>query len=106
KYAIRGANQIGFEVGAHDRSKPLVIDPVLVYSTFLTGSSADEGVGITVDSAKNTYITGITNSLNFPTSAGAFQTAQGNNDVFIVKFNASGSLVYSTYIGGSGNDEA
>ena len=106
KYAIRGANQIGFEVGAHDRSKPLVIDPVLVYSTFLTGSSADEGVGITVDSAKNTYITGITNSLNFPTSAGAFQTAQGNNDVFIVKFDASGSLVYSTYIGGSGNDEA
>jgi hypothetical protein len=106
KYAIKGSNQIGFEVGAYDRSKPLVIDPVLDYSTFLTGSGADEGVSIAVDSAKNTYITGITSSLNFPTTAGAFQTVQGSNDVFVTKLNAAGTAVlYSTYIGGNGNDE-
>jgi hypothetical protein len=106
KYAIKGINQIGFEVGAYDRSKPLVIDPVLVYSTYLSGSGADEGIGIAVDSAKNSYITGVTSSLNFPTTAGALQTAQGNNDVFITKLNAAGTAVlYSTYIGGSDNDE-
>ncbi len=81
----------------------------LVYSTFLGGSSTDEGYGIKVDSAGNAYIAGSTYSGNFPTTPGAFQTVfgGGERDAFVAKLNPAGSsLVYSTYLGGSGLDEA
>ena len=83
----------------------------LVYSTYLGGSSYDQGNGIAVDDAGNAYVTGWTNSggggsTNFPTTAGAFQTTyQGNDDAFVAKINPAGSgLVYSTYLGGSFQD--
>ena len=78
----------------------------LVYSTYLGGSTADTGQGIAVDSSGNAYVTGLTNSLDFPTTAGAVQTAFGGaQDAFMTKVNATGSgLVYSTYLGGSGTD--
>src|SRR5205823_2768088 len=68
------AVQVGFQVAAYDVSKPLVIDPILVYSTFLGGSDADGdkgGSGIAVDAAGNAYVTGSTDSINFPTTPGA-----------------------------------
>jgi len=98
--------QIAFEIGPYDAARPLVIDPVLVYSTYLGGASEDLGYGIAVDSAGNAYVTGSTNSTNFPT-AGPLQAANGGGqyDVFVAKLNPSGSaLVYSTYLGGSGQD--
>ena len=105
RYQIKGAACVGFALGAYDRSKPLVIDPVLAYSTFLGGSGSDVGNGIAVDSAGNAYVTGETASANFPTANPIDDSANGNSDVFITKLNASGSaLVYSTYLGGSGND--
>jgi hypothetical protein len=75
----------------------------LVYSTFLGGSSNDLALGIALDSAGDAYITGRTNSSNFPTTAGAFQTTlAGSLDAFVTKLNPSGSaLVYSTFLGGS-----
>jgi hypothetical protein len=78
----------------------------LVYSTYLGGSGEDYGYGIAVDTAGNAYITGETSSTNFPTTAGAVDTTNnGGSDVFVSKFNASGSaLVYSTYLGGSNTD--
>jgi len=79
----------------------------LVYSTYLSGSGGDNGLGIAVDSAGSAYVTGVTNG-NFPTTPGAFQTtfSGGPNDAFVAKLNATGSaLVYSTYLGGSGNEE-
>jgi hypothetical protein len=79
---------------------------VLVYSTYLGGSGTDAGYAIAVDSAGNAYVTGPTNSPNFPTTPVAFQTVCGggcNGKAFITKINPSGSaLVYSTYLGGSG----
>ncbi len=77
----------------------------LVYSTYLGGSGSDEGNGIAVDSSGNAYVTGPTTSTNFPT-ANAFHSAfAGGVDAFVAKLNAAGStLVYSTYLGGSGND--
>ncbi len=81
----------------------------LVYSTYLGGSGNDVGHAIAADSAGNAYITGITNSPNFPTRnpiQAMFRTGKGNDSI-VVKINPSGSaLVYSTYLGGSKNDES
>jgi hypothetical protein len=75
----------------------------LVYSTYLGGSSGDDGKGIAVDAGGNAYVTGVTQSTNFPTTLGAFQTTFGGDvDAFVTKLNPTGSaLVYSTYLGGS-----
>jgi len=105
-YVLRDRNQVGFRVAAYDRSRPLVIDPVLVYSTYLGGSDYDFGYGIAVDGSGNAYVTGYTGSTDFPT-AGPLQAANagGDYDAFVSKFNAAGSaLTYSTYLGGSGGD--
>ena len=99
-----GKHTIGFRIGKYETTKPLVIDPVLIYSTYLGGSDDDYGRGIAVDSSENAYVTGYTSSTNFPTQ-GEYQTDQGNTDVFITKLNSDGSaLVYSTYLGGGNND--
>jgi hypothetical protein len=79
----------------------------LVYSTYLDGSNVDEAYGIAVDSAGHAYVTGQTDSTNFPTTPGAFQTSYGGGqyDAFVTELAADGkSLVYSTYLGGSGGD--
>ena len=98
----------GFTLGRYDPNHPLVIDPVVAYSTYLGGAGNDHGLGIAVDASSNTYITGTTTALNFPTTIGAFDTSfNGGNtpgDLFVTKLNADG-LVYSTYLGGSGIDQ-
>jgi hypothetical protein len=181
RYVIQPHNRVTFEIAHYDRSKPLVIDPVLSFATYLgtpgeevfqlseaaatatypaiavdaqgsvyltgfnggnasnfpghplnlgpggtevfvvkmnsTGTAllysavfggglTDVGGGIAVDSLGNAYVTGYTNSTNFPTTPGAPQnTLNGSNDAFIAKINAAGNaLVYSTYLGGTGDD--
>src|SRR5439155_3508343 len=90
------------------RSKPLVIDPaVLVYAGYIGGSGDDWGTGIAVDSAGNAYITGFTNSTDFPVALGGPDgTFNGAAyDAFVAKVRADGTaLVYAGYIGGSGYD--
>jgi hypothetical protein len=77
----------------------------LVYSTYLGGSNSDTGLGIAIDTSDNAYVTGLTESLDFPTTPGAFQTSEGGRDAFITRLNSAGSaLVYSTYLGGSSSD--
>jgi len=103
--AIR-KRRIGFRVGEYDQSQPLIIDPVILYSTYLGGSGDDEGSTIAVDSAGNAYVIGFTDSLNFPT-VNPKQGASGGppQDVFVAKLNPAGNaLVYSTYLGGDGQD--
>jgi hypothetical protein len=104
-YLLRGDGTVGFQVGAYDSTQALVIDPVLSYSTYLGGSGGDFGIGIAVDGAGNAYVTGYTQSADFPT-ASPLQPAHGvgQNDAFVAKLSASGSLVYSTYLGGGGDD--
>lgn len=84
------------------------LDPsgtALLYSTYLGGTGDDRGEAIRVDASGNAYVTGWAYSGNFPTTGGAFKTVSSGNDCFIAKLNPSGSLVYSTYIGGNGNDD-
>jgi len=105
RYRITGKKQVGFEVAPYNTSRPLIIDPVLIYSTYLGGTGSDFGRDIVVDSAGNAYITGSTASTNFPTASAFDTTNGGGNDVFVTKLNASGTaFVYSTYLGGSGDD--
>ncbi len=98
-------DRVGFQVGAYDPARPLIIDPVLTYSTYLGGSGFDQGYAIAIDSLGNAYVTGATAAIDFPTTPGAFQTNYGGGDAFVTKINPSGSaLVYSTYLNGaSGN---
>jgi len=99
--------ELGFRIGPYDRSRPLVIDPTLSYSTYLGGSGLDSARAIAVDQAGNAYVAGQTDSIDFP-SAGAAQPASGGGvDAFVAKLNAAGSsLVYCTYLGGSWDDRA
>jgi hypothetical protein len=92
--------------GDYDHSQPLIIDPVLIYSTYLGGSGDDHPYAIAVDSGGNAYISGSTVSTNYPTSS-PYQAsnAGGAHDVFVTKLNAAGSaLTYSTYLGGTGDE--
>src|SRR5215207_1926106 len=105
-YIRRGVSGIGFQLGDYDRSRPLIIDPVLVYSTYLGGNGFDQGYAIAVDSFGSAYVTGKTAAADFPTTPEAFQTTFGGGDaLFVAKLNPQGTaLVYSTYINGaSGN---
>jgi uncharacterized protein (TIGR03437 family) len=104
-YTNNGRQEVGFEIGRYDTSRTLVIDPVLIYSTYFGGSAADTAESITVDSAGNMYVSGVTNSSNLPT-AGPFRSGySGAADSYICKLNSLGnSLIFSTYIGGTGND--
>lgn len=105
RYVLKANNQIGFEVGQYDRSKLLVIDPVLTYSSYLGGNAYDSGFGVAVDPSGNIVVAGTTSSTNFPL-ANAFQsTENGVENIFVTKLNPSGtSLIYSTYIGGKADD--
>ena len=106
-YALHADGTVGFALGKYDTSLELIIDPVLSYSTYLGGSGFDAVTGLAVDSSGNAFVTGYTDSLDFPI-AGAIQGATGGGvDAFVVKLNPAGNaLLYATYIGGSGDDRA
>jgi hypothetical protein len=100
-YRNQAGLSYGFTVASYDKNYNLIIDPVLVYSTYLGGSSFDWGSGIGVDSAGNAYITGTTYSIDFPMKDPLYPTILGPM-AFVTKINAAGTgLVYSTYLGGS-----
>ena len=106
-HASRQANySVGFQLASYDHTKPVVIDPVLLYSTYLGGSGHDEGLGIAVDAAGQAYVTGGTDSTNFPTATPLQATSADELDTFVTKLNTAGtSLLYSTYLGGSSGDK-
>jgi hypothetical protein len=118
KRAITGSfvqlsdNEFGFKLQKYDRTRPLIIDPTinLLYSTYLGGNHDDEALDITVDSAGNAYLTGYTGSANFPVSANAIQQTgawtNGGFNAFVMKFDASGTLLFSTMLGGTSANDA
>ncbi|MGH9282402.1 MAG: SBBP repeat-containing protein, partial [Acidimicrobiales bacterium] len=115
-FVLGPGDQVRFSVGRYDRSLPLVIDPVITYSTWVGGGGADVGFGLAVASDGAVVIAGETTSTNFPTTGGvscggsvtsSFQCNKGLGDAFVTKLNAAGSaLTYSTYLGGDRDDFA
>jgi photosystem II stability/assembly factor-like uncharacterized protein len=105
RYQVRGKNSVGFHVSRYDRSKPLVIDPILVYSSLV--SSGGYAAAIAVDSNGFAYITGYAFGEINPT-AGAFATLfAGDYSTFVTKINQAGTdVIYTTYIGGTSQSEA
>ncbi|HEY7098808.1 MAG TPA: SBBP repeat-containing protein [Terriglobales bacterium] len=119
RFVLRAANEAGFEVGPYDRSRALIIDPVLTYSSYLGGAGGEGCFAITsiptsgcpaiaVDPASNIYVAGTTTSTDFPsvTSPDPFQGSNaGGADVFVTKFNITGTVIqFSTYLGGTNDD--
>ena len=120
KFVVAG-NRVSFEVGSYDRSRTLVIDPVLTYSSYLGGSGDETCASISipgqqdslncptiaVDAAFNIYVAGRTTSSDFPPQPGVIGSLNGPSDVFVTKFDPTGaSIVFSTYLGGSSDDSA
>jgi hypothetical protein len=111
--AVEPDGNVRIDLGAYDRTLPLVVDPVLRYVDYFGGSqSYDRGTAIAVDASGAVYVAGSTDAFDFPTTAGAFDATSNTGyihyaaaDAFVAKLSADGaSLVYSTYLGGLNTD--
>jgi hypothetical protein len=104
-YRMRGRNRVGFEIGDHDSRYAIVIDPVILFSTYFGGNGDDTSSGVAVDSGGNIYVSGSTSSTNFPGAPIGPPFTGTGQDAYVAKFTPAGSLVFATYIGGT-NDKA
>lgn len=107
RYKLTGSHEVGFEVDSYDTTKPLVIDPVLDYSTYLGGNGHDGTWGVAVDSAGDAYVIGHSISPNFPVTNALQPVIAGTNyNAIVAKLNPTGTaLIYSTFLGGTGNED-
>jgi hypothetical protein len=119
EYALGADGTVRFALAPYDRGRPLVIDPVLLYATYLGGSGYDQATAVAVDASGNAYVAGFTQSADFPTGGASCAAppcklgsgaAAAGQDAWIVKINpnlaGAASLVYATYLGGSDAEEA
>jgi hypothetical protein len=106
-YRLAGGTRLAFAIAEHDETRPLVIDPVLVYSSYLGGSGYDVANAVAIDGSGNVYIAGFTTSFDFPLKDGVQGEIGGSTDIFVSKLDPGGQeLLYSTYLGGSAEDAA
>ena len=110
-FRLAGGNTYGFEVAAYNASYPIIIDPALLYSTYLGGVESGDpnyGYAIAVDASGCAYVTGYTQSDDFPARNAYDDSPRGSSDAFVTKLDATksgdASLIYSTYLGGSGDE--
>ncbi len=107
RFAVDGDGVVRFLVEDYGVARPLIIDPVLLYSTLLGGSGSNAATALAVDSAGAAYVAGLTDFYNLPTASPEQDFNAGGNEVFVAKLNPSGNgLVYCTYVGGSNDDRA
>lgn len=102
---------VGFRIGRYDSSRPLIIDPILEYGSYLGGSGTDQIQAIAIDALGNVYATGVTTGGGLPgatvtrcTTGGCVAGGAADNDAFISKFSSDGQLVFTTYLGGQGHE--
>jgi hypothetical protein len=105
-YQLTGPNRAGFAIGQYDHSRELVIDPDVIYTTTIGGSQATFADAIATDSQGNAYVSGGTTSSDFPTKNPVDGTLKGMQNAFITKLDPQGNVLFSTFLGGSGIDEA
>lgn len=105
RFVVRNQKLVSFEVGEYDRTRALIIDPVLVYSAFLGGNGGENSPRIAVDSSSNMYVA-VSSTSTDPISAGPPYQAnpKGAGDVLISKIDSGGNLAFQTYLGGTGAD--
>ena len=104
-YELAQNNEVSFTIADYDHNRPLVIDPVLSYATYIGGSDADLSSSLAVDSAGNLYLSGVTGSTDFPVAGAQPGALKGKTDAFVLKLNATGNaLLFAIYFGGSGED--
>ncbi len=104
---LAGGNVIAFSLGAYDRSQPLILDPILVFATYLGGNQYTGLESVAVDSSGNAYVAGWSDSTDFQTMPPGSTTFRGGyDDIVVSKFDPTGKLLLSSYIGGSSEDEA
>ena len=102
-FAPHGNAELTFAVGEYDRSEPLFIDPTLTWNTFLGGAGTDEAYGLALDVSGNVYVSGYsTQTWGSPVTA----YGGGGVDGFAAKLDSNGNLIWNTFLGGAGNDEA
>jgi hypothetical protein len=98
---------VSFELEGYDHTRPLTIDPVLTYSSYLGGSGFDAAYGVTTDTGGNIYIAGETASYDFPLPWETPRAPRSARDVFVTKISPDGGgVLYTTILAGSGNDVA
>ena len=101
RYVLADDGSFGFELGDYDPTRPLVIDPVLDYATYLGGTGADRAYDVAVGADGSVFVTGSTSSIDFP----GFTKSTTDSDVFVTKLTAGGAyMAYSTYFGGTDTD--
>ena len=108
-FILKNSKDVQFQVAAYDRERELIIDPVLIYSSYLGGTGQDVARGLGIDADGNIYLAGGTTSSAFPTTTGAFAGVfiGGTFDAFVSKISSTtGLLDYSTYLGGTGDEQA
>jgi hypothetical protein len=102
RFVLVAENRVGFEVGAYDKTRPLVIDPVLSYSSYLGGSNGESVLGVAADASGNAYVTGYTPSADdFPLVNALFGFGGYSADAFVAKISPDGTLLFSTFLGGN-----
>ncbi|MDQ2830575.1 MAG: SBBP repeat-containing protein, partial [Chloroflexota bacterium] len=113
RYRQAGAGDMGLALGRYDHDKPLVVDPVVLYATYLGGSTGEAAYGVAVDGAGAMYLAGNTGSVDYPTVNAYQSTLKGTNgcfgvacvDAVLSKLSPDGhTLLYSTYFGGNGSE--
>jgi hypothetical protein len=103
-YRIVASDRVAFDVGEYDRSRELVIDPV-IQSTYFGGTNSDVAYDVAIDTNGNRFVTGYSYSSDFPTKSPLQGSLNGQTDGYLAKFDAQGGLVFSTYFGGSGYEQ-
>lgn len=107
RYTLKDGNRVAFQISTWDRSRAVVIDPAIQFSTYLGGSGDESPLYMDLDRFGSVYVVGFTTSTDFPTTPDSLQSsfAGGTLDAFVTKLNPQGSaVVYSTYLGGTGDD--
>jgi len=110
RFVLKANNEVGFALAPYDHNRELVIDPVVTYSTYFGGSSADYGIAIAVDSSGNSYVAGASDSTTIPASAsqgGSVQLTPQKKEfayTFVTEISPTGTCAFTTFFGGSSDD--